>query len=42
MSRIFVGLCSLVLIAVFAPTPTRADPLVVTSGKAQTQTFLAE
>lgn len=32
MSRIFVGLCSLVLIAVFAPTPTRADPLVVTSG----------
>src|SRR4051794_5370593 len=32
MSRIFVGLCSLVLIAVFAPTPTRADPIVVTSG----------
>lgn len=32
MSRIFVGLCSLVLLAVFAPTPTRADPIVVTSG----------
>ncbi len=32
MSRIIVGLCSLVLIVVFAPTPTRADPIVVTSG----------
>ena|SRR5690349_5639146 len=32
MSKIFVGLCSLVLMVVFTPTPTRADPLVVTSG----------
>jgi PEP-CTERM motif len=32
MSRILVGLCSLVLIVVFSPTPTRADPIVVTSG----------
>lgn len=32
MSRILVGLCSLVLITVFAPTPTRADPIVVTGG----------
>ena len=32
MSRILVGLCSFVLIAVFAPTATRADPIVVTSG----------
>lgn len=32
MSKIFVGLCLLVLIVVFTPTPTRADPIVVTSG----------
>lgn len=32
MSRIFVGLCSLLVIVVFTPAPTHADPIVVTSG----------
>ena len=32
MSKIIVGLCSLLLMVVFTPTPTRADPIVVTSG----------
>lgn len=32
MLRSFVGLCSLLLIVVFTSTPTRADPIVVTSG----------
>ncbi len=32
MSKIFAGLCTLILIVLFTPTLTRADPLVVTSG----------
>jgi hypothetical protein len=35
MSRIIVGLCTLLLIVVFTPTLTRADPIVVTSGSIQ-------
>ena len=32
MTRIFVGLCALILALVFTPALTRADPLVVTDG----------
>lgn len=32
MTRIFVGLCTLILTLVFTPALTRADPLVVTGG----------
>lgn len=32
MSRIFGGVCTLILIVLFTPAVTRADPLVVTSG----------
>ena len=32
MSRIFVGLCTLILTLVFTPALTRADPFVVTDG----------
>ena len=32
MTRIFVGLCTLILTLVFTPAPTRADPFVVTDG----------
>ena len=32
MTRIFVGLCTLILTLVFTPALTRADPLVVTDG----------
>ena len=32
MSRIFGGLCALILIVLFTPALTRADPLVVTDG----------
>ena len=32
MSRIFGGVCTLILIVLFTPALTRADPLVVTSG----------
>ena len=32
MSKIFVGVCSLVLMFMFTPTSAHADPLAVTGG----------